>query len=57
MNTTELFEKMDLLYEIFKAEQAGTTKAAHARARKALGEMKKVITEYRKASTAEGKAK
>jgi hypothetical protein len=57
MNTTELFEKMDLLYEIFKAEQAGTTKAAHARARKTLGEMKKVITEYRKTSTAEGKAK
>jgi len=57
MNTTELFEKMDSLYEIFKAEQAGTSKAAHARARKALGEMKKLITEYRKASTAEDKAK
>jgi hypothetical protein len=57
MNTAELFEKMDSLYEIFKAEQAETTKAAHARARKALGEMKKLITEYRKASTAEDKAK
>jgi hypothetical protein len=57
MNTTEIFEKIDALYETFKAEHAGKSKAAHGRARKALGEIKKLITEYRKASTAEDKAK
>ena len=57
MNTQELVEKMELLFEEFKAEHAKTSKAAHGRARKALGEMKKLITEYRKASTAEDKAK
>ena len=57
MNTQELFDKIDVLYETFKAEHAGKSKAAHGRARKALGELKKLVTEYRKASTAEDKAK
>ena len=57
MNTQELFDKIDALYEVFKAEHAGKSKAAHGRARKALGELKKLVTEYRKASTAEDKAK
>ena len=57
MNTQELFDKIDALYETFKAEHAGKSKAAHGRARKALGEMKKLVTEYRKASTAEDKTK
>jgi hypothetical protein len=57
MNTQELFDKIDALYETFKAEHAGKSKAAHGRARKALGELKKLVTEYRKASTAEDKAK
>ena len=57
MNTQELFDKIDALYETFKAEHAGKSKAAHGRARKALGEIKKVITEYRQASVAEDKAK
>jgi len=55
MNTQELFDKIDALYEVFKAEHAGKSKAAHGRARKALGEIKKVITEYRQASVAEDK--
>jgi len=55
MNTQELFDKIDALYETFKAEHAGKSKAAHGRDRKALGEIKKVITEYRQASVAEDK--
>ena len=57
MNTQELFELIDALYETFKAEHEGKSKAAHSRARKALGEIKKLVTEYRKASTAEDKIK
>jgi hypothetical protein len=57
MNTQELFEKMDALYNLFKFEHSETSKAAHGRARKKLGELKKLISEYRKASTAEDKAK
>ena len=45
MNTTEIFEKIEALYESFKAEHAGKSKAAHGRARKALGEIKKLVTD------------
>lgn len=55
MNTTEIFEKIEELYESFKAEHAGTSKAAHGRARKVLGEIKKLVAEYRKASIDEDK--
>jgi hypothetical protein len=55
MNTQELVEKMELLFEEFKAEHAKVSKAAHGRARKALGEIKKLVTEYRKASIDEDK--
>ena len=57
MNTTELLEKIEVLFEEFKAEHAKSSKAAHGRARKTLGEIKKLITEYRKASIEEDKAK
>jgi len=57
MNKQELFEKIDGLYEEFKAQHNGTTKKSQASARKAIGEVKKLITEYRQASTAESKAK
>jgi len=57
MNTTEIFEKIEALYETFKAEHAGKSKASHGRARKALGELKKLVTEYRQASVAEDKNK
>ena len=55
--TQEIFDKIDALYETFKAEHAGTSKAAHGRVRKALGNIKKLISEYRKASVAEDKNK
>ena len=56
MDTQELFEQIDALYETFKDEHAKSSKAAHGRARKAIGEIKKLVTEYRKASVAEDKA-
>jgi hypothetical protein len=55
MSTQELFEQIDTIYETFKLEHNGKSKAAHGRARKALGEIKKLVTEYRKASVAEDK--
>jgi hypothetical protein len=57
MNTTELLEKMTALFADMAAENSKTSKAAHGRARKAAGELKKLLTEYKKASTAEDKAK
>jgi len=57
MTTVELKEQFDGIYEKFTTEHLGKSKAAHGRARKALGEIKKLISEYRKASIAEDKAK
>ena len=51
----ELFQQIDALYETFKSEHIGTTKASQTRARKAIGDLKKLVTEYRKASVAEAK--
>ena len=55
MSKQTLFEQIDSLYETFKEEHNGTTKASQQRARKAAGEIKKLITDYRKASVAESK--
>jgi len=57
MNKQELFEKIDGLHQDFVAQHNGTTKKSQANARKAIGEIKKLITDYRKASTEEGKTK
>jgi hypothetical protein len=57
MNTQELFEAITGLFEEFSAEHVKPSKAAHGRARKSLSEIKKLISEYRKASIAESKAK
>lgn len=56
MNKQELFEEMQAYWETFEAEHNGTTKASAGRARKAIGELKKLVTDYRKASVDEGKA-
>ena len=55
MNTQELKEQLDALYESFTMEHASTSKAAHGRARKALGGIKSLISDYRKASVAQDK--
>ena len=57
MNTQELFEQINTLFETFKSEHEGKSKAAHGRARKALGGIKHLVTDYRKASVAESKIK
>lgn len=55
MTKQEIFEQIDSLYETFKAEHDTTTKAGAQRARKAIGEIKKLVTVYRKASVNESK--
>ncbi len=55
MSKQELFEQIDELYTSFKSNHNGTTKKSQTEARKAIGEIKKLITEYRQASTAESK--
>ena len=53
--TNSLFEQIQSLYATFEEEHAnnaGGNKAAGSRARKALGEIKKLVTAYRKASVA-----
>lgn len=51
----ELYQQMKDLWETFEEEHNGDTKASSTRARKAVGELKKLVTEYRKASVAENK--
>ena len=53
----ELFEKIDALYTEFKADHVKGNKASMARARKAIGEIKKLVTEYRKLSVEAAKSK
>ena len=53
MNTQELKEQIDALYETFCTEHAKTTKEAHIKARKALSDLKQTITIYRKTSVEE----
>ena len=54
-NSQELFEQMKDLFTQFETEHSGTTKAAKSRARKHIGELKKLVTEYRKVSVEENK--
>ena len=51
----EFFEQIKELFVEFETEHNGTTKAAKGRARKAIGEVKKLVTEYRKVSVEESK--
>jgi hypothetical protein len=51
----ELFEQMKQLWENFEAEHTASSKAAKGRARKAIGELKKLVTDYRAASVSDNK--
>ena len=51
----ELFEQIAEQFAILQGENGGTTKASKARARKAAGEIKKLITPYKKANMEEVK--
>ena len=55
MNKQELFEHIVTQFEILNEENGKSTKASQARARKAAGEIKKLITPYKKASVTESK--
>ena len=55
MNSNEIYTQMASLWALFSEEHDKTSKAAHGRARKHLGEMKKLVTDYRKASNTEDK--
>ena len=59
MTSNELFTKMETYWSEFNANHSKFTekgnKAAATRARKAVGEIKKLVTEYRKASVTESK--
>ena len=59
MSTTNLYNEINDLFETFqenhrKFDEKGT-KAAGGRARKAIGEIKKLVTGYRQASVSESK--
>lgn len=55
MNKDQIFTELETLWESFKVEHESTKKVAAGRARKALGEMKKLVTSYRQASVEAGK--
>ena len=59
MSSSELFIKIKEHWDAFEADHnkfvEKGNKAAGGRARKAIGEIKKLVTEYRKASVAESK--
>jgi hypothetical protein len=57
MKKQEIFEQLRKLWCEFEENHNATSKVSDARARKALGEIKKLVTPYRAASTEEGKAK
>jgi hypothetical protein len=51
----EIFLQIQSLYQTFEKEHEGNSKASKSRARKAIGEIKKLVTEYRKLSVDENK--
>jgi uncharacterized protein YaaR (DUF327 family) len=59
MTSQDLFTKMETYWNEFNENHSKFTekgnKAAATRARKAVGEFKKLVTDYRKASVAESK--
>ena len=55
MDKQELFEQIEEQFIILQEENGKTTKASQARARKAAQAIKRVITDYKKASVAESK--
>ena len=60
MTSAELYESLNNLWEEFQENHRKFTdkgnKSAGTRARKAIGEVKKLVTEYRKASVEESKS-
>jgi hypothetical protein len=55
MTKQEVYEQLKALWSEFEANHSATTKVSDTRARKALGEIKKLVTPYRNASVEEAK--
>ena len=59
-SSNELYEQIEAAFEDFQENHkkfvSKGTKAAGGRARKAIGEIKKLVTSYRQASVAESKS-
>ncbi len=55
MTKQEIFESIEANFNILAVENNGTTKVSQAKARRAAQAIKKVITDYKKASVAESK--
>lgn len=55
MKTQEIYEQVKQLWEEFETNHNATTKVSGTRARKALGDIKKLVTPYRQASVEESK--
>ena len=53
MSKQEIFNQIVEQFNILNGENNGSNKASQQRARKAAGEIKKLITPYRKASITE----
>lgn len=53
MNKSEIFTELSKLWSEFETAHNGTKKKNAAEARKAIGEIKKLVTPYRQASVEE----
>ena len=51
----ELFENMKVLWAKFEEEHNKTTKVSQKNARTAIGDLKKLVTDYRQASVEDSK--
>jgi len=56
MEKEKIFQEMSTLWAEFVTSHEGTTKRSQAVARKKIGDLKKLVTAYRKASVDEQKA-
>ena len=52
----EIFQQLKALFETFEAEHNKTTKVSQKNARTAIGDLKKLVTDYRAASVEETKS-
>ena len=55
MSKQEVYDQLKALWEEFDSNHNATSKVSDSRARKALGEIKKLVTPYRAASVEEAK--
>ncbi len=55
MEKQQLFEQMKQLWEQFEVEHNKTTKVSQKNARTLIGDLKKLVTDYRAASVEESK--